>query len=238
MNKNDENTERWQKRWHLIVEQGQQFWKADEAELIKVANYCIESPIVALASRRRRLLIPFSGDCLFAVHAYNAMASSARVDCVEIAPLAIQSLKEKFADKNLTETPIAGDAWTLSDDGKVHRSACGRVCIFEHSVLDDEWPGFDEPYDMVYDKDAFGAVAPEHRQRYIDAVLSRTSDDAVLLFEVKEKAADRDSGPPFHIDEATLSSAFGKRFDKWTHLDPLYTLSRDDWVQHFYIFSK
>ena len=89
-----------------------------------------------------------------------------------------------------------------------------------HSALSPLQPS--ASLDLVFDKDAFGAVPPSLREAYVSQLSRAARPGALALLDVKLRADAAQTpgrGPPFHIDEAVVAATWGTH--GWTIIEHL-----------------
>jgi hypothetical protein len=101
-------------------------------------------------------------------------------------------------------------------EGKVHESADGRLRVWQCALQHVAEPA--GACAVVYDKDAFHAVAPAQRSGFADVSVAALRDGGVYVLEAKDKGAlpaDADeratflaTGPPFHMSREIVDEFF------------------------------
>eukprot|EP01125_Pyxidicula_operculata_P014447 TRINITY_DN4811_c0_g1_i1.p1 TRINITY_DN4811_c0_g1~~TRINITY_DN4811_c0_g1_i1.p1 ORF type:complete len:137 (-),score=24.89 TRINITY_DN4811_c0_g1_i1:87-497(-) len=94
-----------------------------------------------------------------------------------------------------------------------------------------------QAYDVIFDKDAFGALPFELREKYSRTVSSYLKVGGYWYYEVKEKEIGRDKGPPFHVTSEVLKT-FIPSYKSIQEGVNLYKISVPEWKQISHIFQK
>jgi len=181
----------WADTWNDILNGGSSRWKIDDlahkqAALEQITRHS-DKPDSPLS-----ILCPLAGDDPFVPHAWKQGHSVAAIDLV---PAAIEAMKAHFD----------GSDWKKQESSNVNRWSQDRVTLCQADMLQ---PIEDmQPFDAVYDKDAFGALEKHMRQPYCQRIAEYTRPGGILYLEVKNKP-DTTSGPPFHVTKEDLEENF------------------------------
>eukprot|EP01013_Petalomonas_cantuscygni_P039946 TRINITY_DN71618_c0_g1_i1.p1 TRINITY_DN71618_c0_g1~~TRINITY_DN71618_c0_g1_i1.p1 ORF type:complete len:277 (+),score=49.12 TRINITY_DN71618_c0_g1_i1:82-912(+) len=186
-----------------------------------------------------RLLVPLCGDSPVVRRAFER---GLHVDACDGTALAVRRNVDTF-DKSVTfvKEPLSSDtpdpssvvyrATGIASPGAVDTAARPVVRVFLcdffsaafHRCIGlptDTTPAdTDGLYDVVHDKDSFGALPPDVRQRYVRIVAAALRAGGAVLLEVKDKrgmaakgGADADAlttGPPFHMTPDAVREEWG-----------------------------
>ena len=85
-----------------------------------------------------------------------------------------------------------------SNKTETDSSISGQVCVFEANALT-KLPIAN--INVLYDKDAFGAILVEQRAPYVERMSSYLADDCLVLLAGASRYTDVDGGPPFNLSE-------------------------------------
>mmetsp|Transcript_13251 Transcript_13251/g.14925 ORF Transcript_13251/g.14925 Transcript_13251/m.14925 type:complete len:120 (+) Transcript_13251:3-362(+) len=88
-------------------------------------------------------------------------------------------------------------------------------------------PELQSTFDVIYDKDSFGALNLDMRKAYCQRLSEYIKDDGVVYVEVKNKESGREFGPPYHVEKDDLmeETSFGGAFDYVASLGEVYPLN-------------
>lgn len=225
----------WANTWKDILNGGASRWKVDDVGLKRKAL----SQIVAYASKHGSssktldILCPLAGDDPFVHHAWEEGHSVTSIDIVPEAVAAMRWLFGPNEEDWSTEKTSSSTVWK-------HKS--GRATLYEGDMMEQR-PELHRKFDAIYDKDSFGALDPEMRQRFCDCLANCTKDGAVVYLEVKFKDPDspgRYTGPPYHLEKNDLMSedCFGRYFDYECGLGEVYDLPMDGLAQTGHILRR
>jgi hypothetical protein len=114
-----------------------------------------------------------------------------------------------------------------------------NVDIYQASIFDQQ-PSFVEQFDVIYDKDAFGAIEPEQRASYVATVGSYLKPGGFLLLAGCRRERDFDQGPPFDVPPSVVTDAWGAEYKLLETHERLYTPEKQvkPWHDTTYIFQK
>lgn len=201
----------WAEYWGKIEADPQtnQFWRAGSEESHKVVTaFLLEAAKgeqllskAAAEGRRLTVLIPLSGDDP-AAKAF--LEAGCDVVCVEGVSRAVQALKTSLATG-------AEEQWSQRSSGPFtvwsHQRESGNTAtVLEGSLFDLEHHNplpAHQVFDVLYDRDAFGAIEPATRPLYAKIVLSLFPEPrpAIFYVEAKFRTGERfdTEGPPYHV---------------------------------------
>jgi len=93
----------------------------------------------------------------------------------------------------------------------IWKSTNNRVTIYQCSVLHSSLAAdLTGCIDLIYDKDAFGAIPLNIRENYLNQLDSLLKSSAYILLQVKDKRhGDARAGPPFHFSPALIDAYWG-----------------------------
>uniref|UniRef100_A0A7S2MIQ3 Thiopurine S-methyltransferase n=1 Tax=Helicotheca tamesis TaxID=374047 RepID=A0A7S2MIQ3_9STRA len=208
----------WDNTWNDILDGGHKRWKDVDPNGIKVALGHIQKHLSSAEEKGddlddMKVLCPLAGDDPFVHYAWT---NGFDVTAIDIVPAALSSLRRQFSsdDSDWTKTTVL-DEKTNETSTTVWKHISGRVTLYEGDIFSLR-PELHHVFDVVYDKDSFGALTKDLRSRYCQTIADYTKDGAVLYMEVKKKDVGHPGlhhGPPFSVDKADLMEAdnFGKK---------------------------
>ena len=182
----------WSGAWDDILKGGDPRWKRGEGEANTRAQLTHLHSLAGEYSLPSSLsiFVPLAGDCPI-VHAAWMMGH--KVTANEFVPVAVTALRRVFSAKEedwkCEEIP-AGKKWTYVVDG--------RVIIYECDIFTSVSELLDS-FDIVFDKDAYGALSPPVRRGYMSVLSSYLRHGGIMYCEAKKKLVDADKGPPFDV---------------------------------------
>lgn len=207
--------------------------------------------------KKLRIFCPLAGDDPF-VHC--AWSHGHDVTALDIVPDALDVMRATFgvdasdwsSSSFSTAAVTAADALTGvgrddgDDDGgtnaavNIWKHKSGRATLIESDVLTN-MPELAKSFDVVYDKDSFGALSLDDRSEYCMRISEYLRDGGVLYVEVVNKDAGRDSGgPPYHVEEEDLMLPcnFGMHFEYVCYLGEVYPLNMDGMTQTGHVLKR
>jgi len=182
----------WEDIWTDITNGGNQRWKSGEQETI-VYDYIEKQGVI---SDGMKILVPLAGDSHFVPHLWS---KGHAVAANEMVPLAVETLKSLCGESHVWEVEH------VKLGSKKHSTE--HLTIHECSVFDLDIPA--GTFDLIYDKDAFGALEIADRSEYLKLMhrLLKVGGYVALLCRYREDK-DRLAGPPFHIDADMVVNEF------------------------------
>ena len=171
-----------------------------------------------------RILCPLAGDDKFVHYAWS---QGHDVTAIDIVPDALASMRSQFdGGKDV----VGEDDWLVevSDNNKVWKHKSGRATLYEGDILTKR-PELAQSFDVIYDKDSFGALTLDMRDKFCQRLGEYVKDEGTLYIEVKfkENQEQRGNGPPFHVEKGDLMnpSNFGACFEYGSNLGSVYPLT-------------
>lgn len=170
------------------------------------------------------IFCPLAGDDPFV---QTAWLDGHHVTSIDLVPAAVEAMRRQFGGSEQDWTrreSSSGDDENSKTIVWKHKS--GRVTLYEGDMMQKrpEWNGM---FDVVYDKDSFGALPLDLRQVYCKRLAEYCKPDAIVYIEVKNKSGGKQSGgPPFHIEKEDLmeTTSFGTSFEHVAALGEVYEL--------------
>ncbi|KAL7539146.1 hypothetical protein ACHAXR_009048 [Thalassiosira sp. AJA248-18] len=209
----------WKDTWRDIQSGGPKRWKVDDLEAKKIALAHIVEHHGSSSDGPMRILCPLAGDDPFVHYAWS---QGHDVTAIDIVPDALKALRSLFGGD-------MGD-WTSESKKKselIWKHKSGRATFFEGDMLMKR-PELLQSFDVIYDKDSFGALHLDMRPKFCERLSEFIKNDGTLYVEVKNKeSGDKESGPPFHVEKHDLmeSTSFGVSFEHVASLGEVYPLT-------------
>lgn len=172
------------------------------------------------------------------------------VTVVEWSAVALNKLRSLFPEQTVPcNVQLVQEEW----------SACflfGFFCSFKEEYRFSWAKGLDSgSFTMAFDKDAFGFCNPETRDQYAESVSRLVNCDgcwllwtasqfcrqlapkSIIYMEVKERKADKEEGPPFHISEEIILKHW-KEFEIVKRLGVVLEYVTEGYFQMGYVLRK
>ena len=231
----------WSNTWRDIINGGSLRWKIND---IAVKEKVLASITKAYSSSAKtdhplslKILCPLAGDDQF-VH--TAWRYGHDVTAIDLVPEALQEMRKQF---HSNENDVDKD-WAVDESKgtRIWKHKSGRATLYEGDVLEKR-PELNKKFDVVYDKDSFGALQLDMRSSYCQRLSEYTKDgDALVYVEVKykENEESRSLGPPFHVqkDDLMMEDCFGSNFDYVADLGEVYDLPMAGMSQTAHLLKK
>eukprot|EP00980_Cylindrotheca_fusiformis_P011640 scaffold2751_cov131-Cylindrotheca_fusiformis.AAC.7 len=219
----------WSETWKDILNGGPTRWKVDDVEAKKKALAHIVQNTPSESSTLR-ILCPLAGDDEFVHHAWS---EGHDVTAIDLVPEALEAMRRNFGDSK---------EWTSSakeDAGLIWKHNSGRATLYEGDMLLRR-PELEQSFDVVYDKDSFGALTKDLRPTYCERLSEYAKYGATVYIEVKNKSSERDAGPPFHVEKSDLTerNSFGPYFQHISSLGEVYPLPKPGMSQTGHILRR
>lgn len=214
----------WSDTWRDILSGGSKRWKVDDIEAKKKALAHIMDATSSSPDTPLRILCPLAGDDPFVHYAWS---QGHDVTAIDIVPDALKSMRSQFAENFDEEwSSFTTSSKSLGVGTVVWRHNSGRATLYEGDMLMKR-PELQASFDVIYDKDSFGALNIDMRQGYCRLLSELIKDDGVVYVEVKNKESNREFGPPFHVEKDDLmdETNFGDAFDYVATLGEVYPLN-------------
>jgi len=184
----------WSGAWATIPENEPAKWKDGEAQKTFELVYSLLVDQGAL-KEPAAIFVPLCGDGKFLQHAHS---KGNTVTGCDLVPLAIDRLKRQF-QSSFTEHKDALGSHEYESERV--RLVCGNILKVQVR----------EKVDLIYDKDAFGAIPIAMRSAYLDKIVEMCQHGTYVFLEVKFKLTDQEKGPPFHFSRADIETYYGER---------------------------
>lgn len=217
----------WGDTWGDILNGGSKRWKVDDIEAKKKAlAHIIDATATTVSSDKTplRILCPLAGDDPFVHYAWS---QGHDVTAIDIVPDALKEMRSQFVgEENGVHEDWSSSDSTNSKNGIVWKHKSGRATLYEGDMLMKR-PELQSTFDVVYDKDSFGALNLDMRKAYCQRLSEYIKDDGVVYVEVKNKESGREFGPPYHVEKEDLmeETSFGGAFDYVENLGEVYPLN-------------
>eukprot|EP00580_Thalassiosira_gravida_P018081 CAMPEP_0201675020 /NCGR_PEP_ID=MMETSP0494-20130426/38508_1 /ASSEMBLY_ACC=CAM_ASM_000839 /TAXON_ID=420259 /ORGANISM="Thalassiosira gravida, Strain GMp14c1" /LENGTH=232 /DNA_ID=CAMNT_0048157319 /DNA_START=93 /DNA_END=791 /DNA_ORIENTATION=+ len=226
----------WKDTWADILNGGSPRWKVDNLDAKeKALAHIIEHHHAGGSSpdncEPMRILCPLAGDDPFVQYAWS---KGHDVTAIDIVPDALKAMRSQFGDDV--------DDWTSENqqkNGLVWKHRSGRATLFEGDILMKR-PELVNSFDVIYDKDSFGALSLEMRPKFCERLSEFHKDGGTLYIEVKNKETGREFGPPYHVEKECLMNptAFGTWFEHKASLGEVYPLKMPGMKQTGHILRR
>jgi hypothetical protein len=215
----------WSDTWSDILNGGSKRWKVDDIEAKKKALAHIIDATATVSSSDKtplRILCPLAGDDPFVHYAWS---QGHDVTAIDIVPDALKEMRSQFEENGADEDWSSSES-TNSKNGIVWKHKSGRATLFEGDMLMKR-PELQSTFDVIYDKDSFGALNLDMRKTYCQRLSEYIKDDGVVYVEVKNKETGREFGPPYHVEKEDLmeETSFGGAFEYVASLGEVYPLN-------------
>mmetsp|Transcript_5869 Transcript_5869/g.9874 ORF Transcript_5869/g.9874 Transcript_5869/m.9874 type:complete len:270 (-) Transcript_5869:128-937(-) len=224
----------WSETWKDILNGGPKRWKVDDVEAKQKALTHITDATSTSSDTPLRILCPLAGDDQFVHYAWSQGHDVAAID---IVPDALKAMRFQFGENNKEDW--ASSTSNNNGGGVVWKHKSGRATLYEGDMLMKR-PELQSSFDVVYDKDSFGALSLEMRQPYCQRLSEFTKSNGIVYVEVKNKESGREFGPPYHVEKNDLmeETSFGGAFDYVNALGEVYPLNMGGMRQMGHILRR
>ena len=219
----------WDDYWRKILTNPEtQFWRTGSAESSCAVAAYLKTQLSRLFPLRSsvRVLVPLCGDDPVSVHLFrmghSILAVDINSDCLALLRDAVAPDPDSWNLTQLTHFKL----WQLR---KCHDGP--QFTVLQGSIFDLADPELavaagNMNFDVLYDRAAFGAILPRTRAQYGKLMRSLLNESALIYLEAKFGTGENaeTAGPPYHVSQSCLQSAFHLEF---TLLDPLYNKKTD-----------
>eukprot|EP00051_Salpingoeca_urceolata_P010317 m.125920 g.125920 ORF g.125920 m.125920 type:complete len:251 (-) comp16664_c0_seq5:894-1646(-) len=237
---------KWTETWGEILSGGNQRWKDGEqfGNYEREAAYLQEHGALpapgAADAHKVHVFAPLAGDSPLPSHLFRKFGHS--VSALDFVEAACDAMRSRFSGdgddgvafeaSDSSDVPEGMKLWTAKGaDGNEARVWCGDFFV--------ELPSEVGRADVVFDKDSFGAIEREDRQRYLALVARYLKPNGYVLLEVKDKDEGKDAGPPFHFTKEDIETLWGAHgFRIVDHQPSLYKVSRTTFRQQGFLLQK
>lgn len=194
----------WSTIWTDVEQAPFSLWKSHE--LLAFDKFHLQLLATALGGAERltraKIVVPLAGDCLFVKTAVET--AQCDVAAIEFVPRACDLLCARFEGTvEFWRSKRADDMLLIQ--GKAPNGADVRIFNGDIMFPLPELVGW---ADVVYDKDAFGALLPEQRAAYVALIKTYLKAGGTYLLAGAFRHANQSAGPPFHVDRALVESMF------------------------------
>lgn len=206
----------WADHWDDIVQGGPQRWKVTDAASHQAALTHIKKYVQTKAS----IFCPLAGDDPM-VHLLWQQGHS--VTAMDLVPTALEQMRNQFEG-----------SWTSEEkeNGMVlWRHESGRVTQYQGDALQSQ-EELKNQFDVVYDKDSFGALPKDRRNDYCSRISEYTKEGAIIYMEVvlrDDHDQSKNVGPPFSLKQEDLMNptCYGTDFNYVDGLGSVYPESNN-----------
>lgn len=222
----------WKDTWSDILNGGPKRWKVDDIEAKQKALTHITDATTSSSDTPLRILCPLAGDDQFVHYAWS---QGHDVTAIDLVPAALKAMRLQFGENSDEEWSSS----TSKTSGTVWKHKSGRATLYEGDMLMKR-PELHSSFDVVYDKDSFGALNLDMRKAYCQRLSEFIKGDGVVYVEVKNKESGREFGPPYHVEKNDLmdETSFGGAFDYVKGLGEVYPLNMGGMRQMGHILRK
>lgn len=220
----------WSETWNDILSGGPKRWKVDDIEAKQTALTHITG--ATSSDTPLRILCPLAGDDQFVHYAWS---QGHDVTAIDIVPDALKAMRVQFGENDTED-------WSSTSNnggGVVWKHKSGRATLYEGDILMKR-PELQSSFDVVYDKDSFGALNLDMRRPYCQRLSEFVKSNGVVYVEVKNKESGREFGPPYHVEKNDLmeETSFGGAFDYVKSLGEVYPLKMGGFKQVGHILRR
>lgn len=210
----------WSGAWASVPENEPVKWKDGESRKTYEHVYSLLVDQGALIEPAA-IFVPLCGDGKFLQYAHS---KGNTVTGCDLVPVAIDRLKRQFQGEFAESKDAAGSHEYV---GERVRLVCGDILKFQVR----------EKANLIYDKDAFGAIPVAMRPAYLDKIVQLCQPGTHVFLEVKFKQTDQEHGPPFHFLRADVEKYYGERGFVLVSYNPsVYPLSNSSMNQQGFLF--
>ncbi|KAL3773369.1 hypothetical protein ACHAW5_006459 [Stephanodiscus triporus] len=223
----------WAQTWADILNGGPKRWKVDDVDAKRAALSHIVQHSPNVDGRPMRILCPLAGDDPFVHYAWG---QGHDVTAIDIVPDALRAMRGLFGH-DMDEWSSEGDG---GNSGAVWKHKSGRATLLEGDILSNR-PELLRSFDVIYDKDSFGALALDDRPKFCERISEFVKDGGTLYVEVKIKDEGRESGgPPYHVEKEDLMEPtnFGGCFEYVCSLGEVYCLNMGGMKQTGHVLRR
>lgn len=212
----------WAETWNDILSGGNQRWKVDNVNAKRIALEHILQHHHQHNNNPMHILCPLAGDDPFMHYAWSR---GHIVTAIDIVPDALKAMRSLFGSDTGDWSMSIMDKDNNGGSSVVWKHKSERVTIIEGDILTKR-TALHQTFDVVYDKDSFGAMALPDRTKFCERISEYMKDSGTLYVEVKMKDGGRESGgPPYHVEKEDLIQSFGNYFDYVSSLGEVYSLN-------------
>jgi len=224
----------WATTWNNILKEGGSGrWKVDDLGIKKKALTTILNFVNRSNEKEKslKILCPLAGDDPFVQYAWS---QGHDVTSIDLVPAAVDAMRQQFGGSDEED-------WTKvkEENGNVWKHNGGRATLYSGDMMKKR-PELVNKFDVVYDKDSFGALPMNIRQSFCKRLSEYTKDDGIIYIEVKNKEFNKDMGPPFHVEMNDLMEEinFGSNFKHISNLGEVYSLQSNAMFQMGHILQR
>jgi len=225
----------WADTWDDIVQGGSERWKVNDetshqAVLAILKRYMKEDA-------PQNILCPLCGDDPMV---YLLWQQGHSVTAMDLVPVALERMRQQF-EGSWTQEEIT----TTSGDAKLvcFKHESGRATQYQGDALQ-FLPSLQQTFDVVYDKDSFGALPINLRSEFCARMAEYTkSTTGMIYIEVKLRDnhdQTKHAGPPFSLQKEDLMDpqCYGAAFEHVQALGSVYPTTMGGMQQTGHILKR
>lgn len=198
------SSEHWANIWTEVEQAPLSLWKSHEIHAFDQFHLQLLAAALGGSDKltRAKVVVPLAGDCLFVKSAIDEFQCD--IAAIEFVPRACDRLCARFAGAlEFWRSKVAEDMLLIR--GAAPNGADLR--IFNGNVLF-PLPELVNWADVLYDKDAFGALMPEQRAEYVALIKTYLKSGGTYLLAGTFRVENVEAGPPFHLSRALVEQHF------------------------------
>jgi hypothetical protein len=215
----------WHQTWSDILSGGNTRWKVTCEECHKQALSHFQEHVKGDPSTIS-VFCPLAGDDLFVYLLYRQGYS---VTTIDLVPAAVEAMKAHFEEQDRSSA-AAEECWEKEerDNTVIWKHSSGRATLMVGDALQHR-SELESKFDAVYDKDSFGALPKDLRQRFCSLIAKYVKQDGVVYLECKLKDNHeqvKHVGPPYSLkgEDIMESTSYGSDFHYVKDLGIVYDL--------------
>lgn len=211
----------WHQTWSDILSGGNPRWKVTCEDCHKQALSHFQEHVKG-NPETTSVLCPLAGDDLFV---YQLFRQGYSVTTIDLVPAAVEAMKAHFGGSSSEE-----ESWEKEerDNTIIWKHSSGRATLMVGDALQHR-PDLENTFDAVYDKDSFGALPKDLRQRFCSLIATYLKQDGIVYLECKLKDNHEEVkhiGPPYSLrgEDLMEGTSYGSSFHYVKDLGTVYEL--------------